>query len=74
MAIRVHLEEVLKKKGMTQKNYVHLWNHRANLSILRSGKAKVFVSAPSTGFATFLVVMWEIFLKFDGNLEEKDDE
>lgn len=41
MAIRVHLEEVLKKKGMTSKELCALVGiTEANLSILRSGKAK----------------------------------
>ena len=40
MAIRVHLEEVLKRRGMTSKELCALIGiTEANLSILRSGKA-----------------------------------
>ena len=39
--ITVHLEEVLKKRGMTSKELAALVHiTEANLSILRSGKAK----------------------------------
>ena len=41
MAIRIHLEEVLKKNHMTSKELCALLGiTEANLSILRSGKAK----------------------------------
>ena len=41
MAIKVYLEEVLKKKGMTSKELcAKIGITEANLSILRSGKAK----------------------------------
>ena len=41
MAIRVHLEEVLKARGMTSKELCALIGiTEANLSILRSGKAR----------------------------------
>ena len=41
MAIQVHLEEVLKKRGMTSKELcARVGITEANLSILRSGKAK----------------------------------
>jgi putative transcriptional regulator len=41
MAIRIHLEEVLKKNNMTSKELCSLIGiTEANLSILRSGKAK----------------------------------
>ena len=41
MAIKVHLEEVLKERGMTSKELCRLVGiTEANLSILRSGKAK----------------------------------
>ena len=41
MAIRVFLEDELKKKGMTSKDLCNLIGiTQANLSILRSGKAK----------------------------------
>ena len=41
MAIKIHLEDVLKKRGMTSKELSALIGiTEANLSILRSGKAK----------------------------------
>ena len=41
MAIKVHLEEVLKERNMTSKELCGLIGiTEANLSILRSGKAK----------------------------------
>lgn len=41
MAIKVHLEDVLKARGMTSKELCALVGiTEANLSILRSGKAK----------------------------------
>ena len=41
MAIKVCLEEILKKRGMTSKELCRLVNiTEANLSVLRSGKAK----------------------------------
>ena len=41
MGIRVCLEEVLKDRGMTSKELCRLVNiTEANLSVLRSGKAK----------------------------------
>ena len=41
MAIKVCLEEVLKRRGMTSKELCSLVNiTEANLSVLRSGKAK----------------------------------
>lgn len=41
MAIRVHLEDVLRERGMTSKELcAKVGITEANLSILRSGKAK----------------------------------
>jgi putative transcriptional regulator len=41
MSIRITLDEVLKKKGMTSKELCQLVGiTEANMSILRSGKAK----------------------------------
>ena len=75
MAIRVHLEDVLKARGMTSKELCALVGiTEANLSILRSGKAK------GVRFGTINKICWHLrcdvgdILKFDGNLEEDDDE
>ena len=41
MAIQIHLDEILKQRGMTSKELCRLVGiTEANLSILRSGKAK----------------------------------
>lgn len=75
MAIRIHLEDVLKARGMTSKELCALVGiTEANLSILRSGKAK------GVRFGTINKICWHLgcdvgdILKFDGNLEEDDDE
>ena len=70
MAITVHLEEILKSRGMTSKELCALIDiTEANLSILRSGKAK------GVRFSTINKICWHLqcdvgdILKFDGNLE-----
>jgi putative transcriptional regulator len=75
MAIRVHLEDVLKARGMTSKELCALVGiTEANLSILRSGKAK------GVRFGTINKICWHLgcdvgdILKFDGNLEDDEDE
>ena len=75
MAIRVHLEDVLKARGMTSKELCALVGiTEANLSILRSGKAK------GVRFGTINRICWHLgcdvgdILKFDGNLEDDDEE
>jgi putative transcriptional regulator len=75
MAIRIHLEDVLKARGMTSKELCALVGiTEANLSILRSGKAK------GVRFGTINKICWHLhcdvgdILKFDGNLEDDDEE
>lgn len=75
MAIRIFLEDVLKRRGMTSKELCTLVGiTEANLSILRSGKAK------GVRFTTINKICWHLgcdvgdILKFDGNLEGDDDE
>lgn len=75
MAIRVHLEDVLKARGMTSKELCALVGiTEANLSILRSGKAK------GVRFGTINKICWHLgcdvgdILKFDGNQEDDEDE
>lgn len=75
MAIRVHLETVLKERGMTSKELCALVGiTEANLSILRSGKAK------GVRFSTINKICWYLqcdvgdILKYDGNLEVDEDE
>lgn len=75
MAIRVFLEDVLKERGMTSKELSALVGiTEANMSILRSGKAK------GVRFSTINKICWHLncdvgdILKFDGKLEDDDDE
>ena len=74
MAIKVHLEEILKERGMTSKELCALVGiTEANLSILRSGKAK------GVRFGTINKICWHLkcdvgdILKFDGTLEGNDE-
>lgn len=74
MAIRVYLEDVLKDRQMTSKELCALVGiTEANLSILRSGKAK------GVRFGTINKICWHLqcdvgdLLKFDGTLEENDE-
>ena len=75
MAIRIYLEDVLKKCSMTSKQLCALIGiTEANLSILRSGKAK------GIRFSTINKICYHLqcdvgdILKFDGNPEEDNDE
>lgn len=75
MAIKVYLDEVLKTRGLTSKELCQLVGiTEANLSILRSGKAK------GVRFSTINRICYHLecdvgdLLKFDGMLEVEDDE
>ena len=75
MAIRVYLEDVLKYRNMTSKELCGLIGiTEANLSILRSGKAR------GVRFSTINKICWHLgcdvgdILKFDGKSEGNDDE
>ena len=75
MAIQVHLEEVLKSRGMTSKELCRLVGiTEANLSILRSGKAKGIRFGTINRICYYLGCDVGDTLKFDGNLEEEDHE
>lgn len=74
MAITVHLEEVLKDRGMTSKELCQkVGITEANLSILRSGKAKGIRFGTVNRICYFLNCDVGDILKFDGNLEENDE-
>lgn len=75
MAIRVYLDDVLRERGLTGKELcAKVGMTEANLSILRSGKAR------GIRFGTVNRICYHLgcdvgdILKFDGNLEENDDE
>lgn len=75
MAITVHLEEILKQRGMTSKELcAKVGITEANLSILRSGKAKGVRFATINRICFFLQCDVGDLLQFDGTLEEDDDE
>ena len=75
MAIQVHLEEVLKKRGMTSKELcARVGITEANLSILRSGKAKGVRLGTINKICYYLQCDVGDILSFDGNLEEEDEE
>jgi len=70
MAIIVHLEEILKKRGMTSKELCSLINiTEANLSILRSGKAKGIRFETINKICYYLQCDIGEILHFDGQLD-----
>ena len=75
MAIRIYLEEVLKNNKMTSKELCALIGiTEANLSILRSGKAKGVRFSTINKICYYLHCDVGDILKFDGNLEGIDDD
>lgn len=74
MAIKIFLEDILKNRNMTSKELCGLIGiTEANLSILRSGKAK------GVRFSTINKICWHLkcdigdILKFDGRLEGNNE-
>ena len=75
MAIRVHLDQVLRERGMTSKELcAKVGITEANLSILRSGKAKGIRFGTVNRICYFLKCDVGDILKFDGELEDSDEE
>ena len=75
MAIKIHLEEILKARNMTSKELcIKVGITEANLSILRSGKAKGVRFGTINRICYYLDCDVGDILKFDGNLEEDDHE
>lgn len=74
MAIKVYLEDILKERGMTSKELCSLVNiTEANLSVLRSGKAKGVRFHTINRICYFLQCDVGDVLKFDGNLDEEEE-
>ena len=74
MAIRVHLEDVLKASGKTSKELCTLIGiTEANLSILRSGKAKGIRFGTINKICYYLGCDVGDILKFDGILEVENE-
>ena len=75
MGIIVHLDEQLRAKGMTSKELCALVGiTEANLSILRSGKAKGVRFHTVNRICYYLGCDVGDILKFDGVLEDSDEE
>ncbi|MDD6065797.1 MAG: helix-turn-helix transcriptional regulator [Firmicutes bacterium] len=75
MAIRVRLDEVLKERHMTAKELCRLIGiTEANLSILRSGKAKGVRFGTINKICYYLQCDVGDILFFDGELGEDADE
>ena len=75
MAIRVHLDDVLRARGMTSKELcAKVGITEANLSILRSGRAKGVRFGTINRICYFLQCDVGDILKFDGNLEDSNEE
>ena len=74
MAIRIYLDEILKERRMTSKELCRLVNiTEANLSILRSGKAKGVRFGTINKICYYLQCDVGDILKFDGSLDEEPD-
>ena len=75
MALKVCLDEVLRARGMTSKELCRLIGiTEANLSILRSGKAKGIRFGTVNKICYYLGCHVGDILKFDGKLEEENDD
>lgn len=75
MAITTHLDELLRLRNMTAKELCgKVGITEANLSILRSGKAKGIRFGTVNRICYYLQCDVGDILKFDGNLEEEDDD
>ena len=73
MAIRIYLDEILKERRMTSKELCRLVNiTEANLSILRSGKAKGVRFGTINRICYYLQCDVGDILKFDGRLDEDE--
>ncbi len=75
MAIEVHLDEMLKKRNKTSKELcAQIGITEANLSILRSGKAKGVRFGTINKICYYLDCDVGDILKFDGKAHEDDEE
>ena len=75
MAIRVCLDEVLRARGMTSRELcARVGITEANLSILRAGRPKGVRFGTINKICYYLQCDVGDILKFDGVLEEIDDE
>ena len=74
MGIHVNLDEILKERGMTSKQLCEkVGITEANMSILRSGKAKGVRFHTLNRICFFLQCDIGDILHFDGELDEEDE-
>ncbi len=72
MAIRIYLDEILKERNMTSKELCkRVGITEANLSILRSGKAKGVRFGTLNKICYYLQCQAGDILRFDGQLEDE---
>lgn len=75
MAIRVYLDDILRSRGMTARELcAQVGITEANLSILRSGKAKGIRFGTVNRICYYLGCDVGDILKFDGILEDENDD
>lgn len=73
MGIRINLDEILKERGMTSKQLCEkVGITEANMSVLRSGKAKGVRFHTLNRICYFLSCDVGDILFFDGELNEED--
>ncbi len=74
MAIKVYLDDILKERGIKSKELCKLVGiTEANMSILRTGKAKGIRFDTINRICYFLNCDVGDILKFDGNLDEEEE-
>ena len=74
MGITTHLDDLLRLRGVTAKELCQkVGITEANLSILRSGKAKGIRFHTVNRICYYLQCDVGDLLKFDGNLDEEDE-
>lgn len=74
MAITIHLSEILKERNMTSKELcAKVGITEANLSILRSGKASGVRFHTINKICYYLRCDVGDILRFDGRLEDEDE-
>ena len=75
MAIVSYLDDILRQRGITSKQLCQqIGITEANLSILRSGKAKGIRFGTINKICYYLECDVGDILKFDGNLDEEGDD
>ncbi len=73
MGIYINLDEILKERGMTGKQLCEMVGiTEANMSVLRSGKAKGVRFHTLNRICYFLDCDVGDILRFDGKLDEED--